>query len=99
MLLFETFPEATLFAQQLAKRSGKVVRLWPAAHGWMVENPAVERKLYGEQLSDYECADSFNDEREYEDAQRLADDPQFPGEEAYLLDGNMNEDWMLDHGY
>jgi hypothetical protein len=44
MLLFETFPEATLFARQLAQRSGKVVRLWPDARGWVVENLTPERK-------------------------------------------------------
>ncbi len=101
MLLFETFPEASLFARQLAKRSGKVVRLWPDVRGWRVENLAVARKSHVAEFfeeEDYGHADPFAEEIEYQDRQRLMDDPQFPGEEAYSLDGDLNEDWMLDHG-
>ena len=101
VLLFETFPEASLFARQLAKRSGKVVRLWPDARGWRVENMAVARKSHGTgffEEEDYGRADPLAEEIEYQERQRLMDDPKFPGEEAYSLGGDLNEDWMLDHG-
>ncbi len=101
VLLFEAFPEASLFARQLAKRSGKVVRLWPDARGWRVENMAVARKSHGTgffEEEDYGRADPLAEEIEYQERQRLMDDPKFPGEEAYSLGGDLNEDWMLDHG-
>ena len=101
VLLFETFPEASLFARQLAKRSAKVVRLWPDARGWRVENLTVARKSYGAEIfeeEDYARADPLAEEIEYQERQRVMDDPKFPGEEAYSLSGDLNEDWMLDHG-
>ena len=101
MLLFETFPEASLFARQLAKRSGKVVRLWPDARGWRVENLTVARKSYGAEFfeeEDYGRADPLAEEIEYQERQRVMDDPKCPGEEAYSPGGDLNEDWMLDHG-
>lgn len=101
VLLFETFPEASLFARQLAKRSAKVVRLWPDARGWLVENLAAEQKSHNVEFRGQEgCerTDSFDEEIAYQERQRLMDDPKFPGEEAYSLGGDLNEDWMLDHG-
>ena len=101
VLLFETFPEASLFARQLAKRSAKVVRLWPDARGWLVENLAAERKSHGVEFcgqENSERTDPYDEEIAYQERQRLMDDPKFPGEEAYSLDGDLNEDWMLDHG-
>ena len=101
VLVFETFPEASLFARQLAKRSGKVVRLWPDARGWRVENLTVARKSYGAEFfeeEDYGRADPLAEEIEYQERQRVMDDPKFPGEEAYSPGGDLNEDWMLDHG-
>lgn len=101
VLLFETFSEALLFARQLAKRSGKVVRLWTDARGWRVENLAVARKSYGAEFFeevDYGHADPIAEEVEYQERQRAIDNPKFPGEEAYSLGGDLNEDWMLDHG-
>ena len=101
VLLFETFPEASLFARQLAKRSAKVVRLWPDARGWLVENLAAERKSHGVEFcgqENSERTDPYDEEIAYQERQRLMDDPKFPGEEAYSLDGDSNDDWMLDHG-
>ena len=101
MLLFETFPEASLFARHLAKRSAKVVRLWPDARGWLVENLAAERKSHAAgffEEEDYGHADPLAEEIEYQERQRLMDDPKFPNDEAYSLGGDLNEDWMLDHG-
>lgn len=101
VLLFETFPDASLFARQLAKRSAKVVRLWPDARGWRVENLVSERSSHGVEFceqEDSEHPDPYDEEIAYEERQRLMDDPKFPVEEAYSLDGDLNEDWMLDHG-
>ena len=101
VLLFETFPEASLFARQLTKRSTKVVRLWPDARGWLVENLAAERGTHDVDFcghEDSERTDPYDEEIAYQERQRLMDDPKFPGEEAYSLDGDLNEDWMLDHG-
>lgn len=101
VLLFKTFPEASLFARQLAKRSAKVVRLWPDARGWLVENLAAERKSHGVEFcgqEGIERTDPYDEEIAYQERQRLMDDPKFPGEEAYSLGGDLNEDWMLDHG-
>ena len=101
VLVFETFPEASLFARQLAKRSAKVVRLWPDARGWLVENLAAERGTHDVDFcghEDSERTDPYDEEIAYEERQRLMDDPKFPVEEAYSLDGDLNEDWMLDHG-
>ena len=101
VLLFETFPEASLFARQLAKRSAKVVRLWPDARGWLVENLAAERNSHNVEFRGQESCertDLFDEEIAYQERQRLMDDPKFPGEEAYSLGGDLNEDWMLDHG-
>ena len=54
VLLFETFPDASLFARQLAKRSAKVVRLWPDARGWRVENLVSERSSHGVEFCEQE---------------------------------------------
>ena len=93
--------EQTLFARQLAKRSAKVVRLWPdAVDGWL-KNWPLERKSHNVEFRGQEgceCTDSFDEEIAYQERQRLMDDPKFPGEEAYSLGGDLNEDWMLDHG-
>jgi len=102
MLLFETFPEASAFARQLAQRSGKVVRLWPDGCGWLVENIAAARKASGTDFLESagcERPDPIDEEIAYQERQRLLEDPKFPGDEAYSLDGELNEDWMLDHGY
>jgi hypothetical protein len=101
VLLFETFPEASLFARQLVKRSAKVVRLWPDARGWLVENLAAERGTHDVDFCGHEYSertDPYDEEIAYQERQRLMDDPKFPGEEAYSLGGDLNEDWMLDHG-
>ena len=101
MLLFETFPEATLFARQLARRSGKVVRLWPVARGWVVENLTPERKSLDMAFCGHEDSgrpDAYDEEDAYQERQRVMEDPKFPGDEAYSLGGDLNEDWMLDHG-
>ena len=101
VLLFETFPEASLFARQLAKRSAKVVRLWPdAVDGWL-KNWPLERKSHNVEFRGQESCertDSFDEEIAYQERQRLMDEPKFPGEEAYSLGGDLNEDWMLGHG-
>jgi hypothetical protein len=99
LLLFETFPEASQFARQISKQRDRVICLWPNARGWVVENPRAERKTGELDADQWDDGGSFYaDALEYEVKERTADDSRFPRDEAYSIDGSLDEDWVLDHG-
>ena len=99
LLLFETFPEASQFARQIARRRDGVISLWPDVRGWVVENPVAQcRSEQFEEHVPYLSEDSYAADLEYVARERAADDPQFPSDDAYSVDGSLDEEWMLDHG-